>query len=56
MVALLLNLHINTFKKVKGASMAKWLRLLTSNHLPLSTVGSNPDRDFGFFHVRKLST
>jgi hypothetical protein len=28
----------------------KWLRLLTSNHLPLTAVGSNPDRDFGFFH------
>jgi hypothetical protein len=30
-------------------------RLLTSNHLPLTAVGSNPDRDYGFFHVRKLS-
>jgi hypothetical protein len=29
--------------------MAEWLRLLTSNHLPLTTVGSNPDRDLGFF-------
>jgi hypothetical protein len=28
----------------------------TSNHLPLTAVGSNPDRDFGFFHVRKLSS
>jgi hypothetical protein len=27
-----------------------------SNHLPLTAVGSNPDRDFGFFHVRKLSS
>jgi hypothetical protein len=26
------------------------------NHLPLTSVGSNPDRDFGFFHVRKLSS
>ncbi|XP_060593413.1 eukaryotic translation initiation factor 3 subunit F-like, partial [Ruditapes philippinarum] len=33
------------------ASLAKWLRLLTSNHLPLTTVGSNPNRDFGFFPV-----
>jgi hypothetical protein len=33
------------------ASLAKWLRLLTSNHLPLTTVGSNPNRDFGFFLV-----
>jgi hypothetical protein len=24
--------------------------------LPLTAVGSNPDRDFGFFHVRKLSS
>jgi hypothetical protein len=22
---------------------------------PLAAVGSNPDSDFGFFHVRKLS-
>jgi hypothetical protein len=27
--------------------VAKWLRLLTSNDLPLTAVGSNPDRDFG---------
>jgi hypothetical protein len=26
-----------------------------SYHLPLTTVGSNPDRYFGFFQVRKLS-
>jgi hypothetical protein len=26
-----------------------------SNHLPLTAVGSNPNREFGFFHVRKLS-
>jgi hypothetical protein len=32
--------------------MAEWLILLTSNHLPLTAVGSNPDRDFGFFHVQ----
>jgi hypothetical protein len=35
---------------------AEWLRSLTSNHLPLTAVGSKPDRDFGFFHVRKLSS
>jgi superfamily II DNA/RNA helicase len=29
---------------------------ITSNHLPLTAVGSNPDRDFGFYHVRKLSS
>jgi hypothetical protein len=39
-----------------GASVAEWLRSLTSNHLPLTPVGSNPERDFGFFHVRKLSS
>jgi hypothetical protein len=39
-----------------GASVAEWLRSLTSNHLPLTAVGSNPDRDFGFFHERKLSS
>jgi hypothetical protein len=36
------------------ASVAEWLRSLTSNLLPLTAVGSNPGRDFGFFHVRKL--
>jgi hypothetical protein len=40
----------------QGASLAEWLKLLTSNYLPLTAVGSNPDRDFGFFHVRKLSS
>jgi hypothetical protein len=25
-------------------------------YLPLTAVGSNPDRDYGFFHVRKLSS
>jgi hypothetical protein len=39
---------------IKGASVAELLRLLTSNHLPLTDVGSNPDRDFRFFYVRKL--
>jgi hypothetical protein len=34
--------------------MAEWLRSLTSNHLPLTAVGSNPDRDSEFFHVKKL--
>jgi hypothetical protein len=33
-----------------GASMAEWIRLLTSNHLTLTAVGSNPDRNFEFFH------
>jgi hypothetical protein len=32
------------FLPVLGASVAEWLRLLTSNHLPLTAVGSNPDR------------
>jgi hypothetical protein len=31
-------------------------RLLTPNPLTLTAVGSNPNRDFGFFHVRKLSS
>jgi hypothetical protein len=44
------------FILMKGASVAEWLRSLTSNHLPLTAVGSNPDRDFEFFHVRKLSS
>jgi hypothetical protein len=39
-----------------GASVAEWLRSLTLNHLPLTAVGWNPYRDFGFFHVRKLSS
>jgi hypothetical protein len=30
-----------------GAYVAEWLRSLTSDHLPLAAVGSNPDRDFG---------
>jgi hypothetical protein len=29
---------------------------LTSNYLPLAAVVSNPDRDFGFFHVTKLTS
>jgi hypothetical protein len=33
--------------------MAEWLRLLTSNHLLLTAMGSNLDRDCGFFYVRK---
>ena len=34
-----------------------WLSVksLTQNHLPLTAVGSNLARNFGFFHVRKLS-
>jgi hypothetical protein len=39
---------------LEGASVAEWLRSLTSNHLPLTIVGSNFLRDFVFFHVRKL--
>jgi hypothetical protein len=30
--------------------LAKWLRSLTLNHVLLNAVGSNPDRDLGFFH------
>jgi hypothetical protein len=40
------------YNNIIGASVAEWLRLLTSNHLLLTAVGLNPDRDFGFFHVR----
>jgi hypothetical protein len=38
-----------------GASVAEWLSWLTSNHLPLTAVVLNPDMDFEFFRVRKLS-
>jgi hypothetical protein len=34
--------------KVRDAVVA-WFRLLTSNHLPLTTVGSNPNRDLDSF-------
>jgi hypothetical protein len=44
------------FKLAEGSSVAEWLRSLASNNLPLTAVGSNPDRDFGFFRVRKLSS
>jgi hypothetical protein len=46
-----LNFNINS-----GVSVAEGLRSLTSSHLPLTAVGSNPCRDFGFFHVRRLSS
>jgi hypothetical protein len=39
-----------------GASEVEWLRSLTSNRLPLLAVGSNSDKDFEFFHTRKLSS
>ena len=40
-----------------GATVAEWLESLTYNHLPLTAVGSSLlARDFGFFHVRKLSS
>jgi hypothetical protein len=50
------SLNVILCKQVIGASVAEWLRSLNSNHLPLTAVGSNPDRDFEFFHVRKLSS
>jgi hypothetical protein len=34
--------------------VAKWIRPLTSNNLPLTAVNSKPIRDFGFFLVIKL--
>jgi hypothetical protein len=33
------------------ATVAEWLMLLTSNHLPLTAVGMNLAKDFGFFHI-----
>jgi hypothetical protein len=36
--------------------VAEWLRSLTSSYFPLTAMGSNIDRDFDFFHVRKLSS
>jgi hypothetical protein len=45
-----------TFLKTITQSVAVWLRTLISNHMSLTAVGSNSDRDFGFFHVRKLSS
>jgi hypothetical protein len=47
------NAVINSYQ---GVYVAEWLRSLTSNHLPLTAVGSNPNRDIGFFYVRKLSS
>ena len=40
----------------RGASVAEWLELLTKNHLPLTAAGSNSVGEFGYFHVRKLSS
>ena len=31
--------------------MAMWLGSLTSNHLPLMALGSNPAKHFGFFFM-----
>jgi hypothetical protein len=32
------------------------VKVVDFKHLPQTAVGSIPDRDFGFFHVRKLSS
>ena len=40
----------------KNISMAERLELLTNDSMHLSSVGLNPARDFGSFHVRKLSS
>ena len=40
----------------QGASFAERLESLTYNNLPLTAVGSNPAKNFGFFFVRKLSS
>ena len=47
-LVLVLHYILKTF----GVSVAEWLRSLTSNCLPLTDVGSNATRDFGFFYVR----
>jgi hypothetical protein len=50
-----------------GAVVVKWLWFVdfkplalmveqSSNHLPFTAMGLNPARDFGFCHVRKLSS
>ena len=39
-----------------GASVAKELGLLTLSHLPLTDLGLNLVKDYGFFHVKKLSS
>jgi hypothetical protein len=39
---------------INGATVAEWLRSLSSNNLPLIAVVSNPDKDFGYFNVGKL--
>ena len=36
--------------------MGRGLGTVTWNHLLRTAVGSNPVRDFGFFHMRKLSS
>ena len=41
---------------VKGVFMAEWLVSLTQNLLSLTIMGLNIARNFGFFHVRKLSS
>jgi hypothetical protein len=41
--------HFILSKSIHGASVAEWLRSLTLNNLPLTAVGSNPERDFWFF-------
>jgi hypothetical protein len=37
-----------------GASVAEWLRSLSLNNLPLTAVGCNPDRDFGWNYQASL--
>jgi hypothetical protein len=36
-----------------GAFVVEWLRSFTSNLLTLTTVDSDPDRDFGFFECEE---
>ena len=44
-------LNINKSNRSVLYSVAEMLRLVTSKHLPYMSVGSNPARDFGFFHM-----
>jgi hypothetical protein len=50
-----------TYKVKKGSGVTKTYYktlyiLFVVDHLPLIAVGLNPDMDFGFLHVRKLSS
>jgi hypothetical protein len=44
------------FQRIRLKCIIEWLRSFPSNHLPLTTLCTNPITDFRFFHVRKLSS